>query len=147
MGMQEPMFASAELLETLEKISYKRTLHINVAQEKRRTQFASRKSKGVKSFRFREGDEVLFRNLKDGCKDGRMEDDWSSPYVMVEVRAEGQMLWLHQHPVPQMLRLQVRHLIQRDAPALSPPPCAEDCPASPSEPHLPPGPMGYASNV
>ena len=63
---------------------------IQLAQEKQKKDYAARKNKGVKTFQFAVGDQVLRRNMiKKGRKGSRLETDWLGPYVITARHAKG----------------------------------------------------------
>lgn len=61
-----------------------------MAQERQKRSFDARKGKHCKSFIINPGDEVLRANKrKEGRKGGRLEANWSGPYVVASITSKG----------------------------------------------------------
>uniref|UniRef100_A0A3P9HB43 Gypsy retrotransposon integrase-like protein 1 n=2 Tax=Oryzias latipes TaxID=8090 RepID=A0A3P9HB43_ORYLA len=64
--------------------------NIKNAQQKQKMEYETRKKRNVKSFIFKVGDEVLKANKrKEGRKGGRLEPNWSGPYVIASISEKG----------------------------------------------------------
>ncbi|KAM3613777.1 uncharacterized protein V6R79_004953 [Siganus canaliculatus] len=64
--------------------------NIKAAQERQKISFAKRKGKHIKSFKITPGDEVLKANKrKEGRKGGRLEANWTGPYVVASITSKG----------------------------------------------------------
>lgn len=64
--------------------------HIANAQDKQKKSYESRKRRNVKSFHIHEGEEVLKANKrKEGRKGGRMEHNWTGPYLVQHITEKG----------------------------------------------------------
>uniref|UniRef100_A0A3B3HH14 Gypsy retrotransposon integrase-like protein 1 n=1 Tax=Oryzias latipes TaxID=8090 RepID=A0A3B3HH14_ORYLA len=59
-------------------------------EQKQKMEYETRKKRNVKSFIFKVGDEVLKANKrKEGRKGGRLEPNWSGPYVIASISEKG----------------------------------------------------------
>uniref|UniRef100_A0A3P9I5Y6 Gypsy retrotransposon integrase-like protein 1 n=1 Tax=Oryzias latipes TaxID=8090 RepID=A0A3P9I5Y6_ORYLA len=59
-------------------------------EKKQKMEYETRKKRNVKSFIFKVGDEVLKANKrKEGRKGGRLEPNWSGPYVIASISEKG----------------------------------------------------------
>ncbi|XP_054596460.2 gypsy retrotransposon integrase-like protein 1 isoform X1 [Nothobranchius furzeri] len=64
--------------------------NIKNAQDRQKKEYESRKRRHVKSFHFKVGDEVMKANKrKEGRKGGRLEANWSGPYVIASLSEKG----------------------------------------------------------
>ncbi|RVE71041.1 hypothetical protein OJAV_G00070140 [Oryzias javanicus] len=64
--------------------------NITLAQERQKREYETRKKRNVKSFVFKVGDEVLKANKrKEGRKGGRLEENWSGPYMIASISGKG----------------------------------------------------------
>ena len=61
-----------------------------MAQKRQKKSFEQAKGKKFQSFLFKDGDEVMKANMrKQGRKGGKLEGNWSGPYVISSLSSKG----------------------------------------------------------
>ena len=71
-----------------------------MAQKRQKKAFEQAKGKKIKSFLFKDGDEVMKANMrKQGRKGGKLEGNWSGPYVISSLSSKGGESYGAGHPL------------------------------------------------